>query len=261
MLFQKRKSSEVLPPKQKSGAWNEKDKSMRSSAEGKAIAKEDEVGAIEFLEQPVAFAANPLVPMDHDNHGDTSIDDYNVDASSLNDIAKWSPKFDDDPWKNDLRIWSGKMVMAGYFRFDTTLTAVSGAGAFALRDSLPAEINIIGRIPPIVVWEYIKSVKHSGIGKDLIVLQANEPDDPESKAQYEGLFNNMRAKGRYVVVGRFNPRMIKDFYLLPLSSHDSPPEELLPFEGVGLAPPGARRNVILCVIVRKREEGPMDQAA
>jgi hypothetical protein len=125
-------------------------------------------------QKDMEIAARAQMIEDDDNM-DTAMDDYDgVGSSPRTEVDARSPKSDGDPWKSDLTIWSGEMVMAGYFRFQSTLTAVSGACAFALRDELPEEIEIVGRIPPIVVWEYIKTVRRT-VGKDLIVLKANEP--------------------------------------------------------------------------------------
>jgi len=67
----------------------------------------------------------------------------------------------------------------------------------------------------------------------------------------------MRAKGRYVVVGRLNHRVIKDFYMLPVGGHVDPPDMLLPFDGTGyLAPTGFRRNQILCILVTYQDDAP-----
>jgi len=66
--------------------------------------------------------------------------------------------------------------MAGYYRFESTFSVVSGGeAAFSLRDQLPETIEIVGRIPPPIVWEYLKNVRRIP-GKTFIVLKIDVPN-------------------------------------------------------------------------------------
>lgn len=68
------------------------------------------------------------------------------------------------------------MTMAQLFTFTTTLTAVSNGKAFLLREELQAVIRIIGRIKPIIVFDYLYNLRKSK-ARDVIVLSLDRPGD------------------------------------------------------------------------------------
>lgn len=64
--------------------------------------------------------------------------------------------------------------MGQYFNFPSTLTALSNEKAFCLRKELPPVLQIIGRIPPSIVYNYVSQLR-SARTKDVILLRLDRP--------------------------------------------------------------------------------------
>lgn len=118
--------------------------------------------------------------------------------------------------------------MPQWFRFQSSFKSVSGPVHLLKRD-LPSRLEVVGRIPPKVVYEYLTQIRKTG-GKDIIVFRVPEPPLDDDRRQWDGLFANMVQKQRICVVDNKTLPMIKDFYILPLPAEEAPDESLLPFE-------------------------------
>ena len=72
---------------------------------------------------------------------------------------------------------------------------VSG-NAVDLEEDLPAELDIVGRIKPDTVWEYIGKMKRAS-NKDIIVLKLQAAND-EERMQYIALYSYLSSRQRLV---------------------------------------------------------------
>lgn len=72
---------------------------------------------------------------------------------------------------------------------------VSGS-ASDLEDDLSAELDIVGRINPDTVWDYIGKMKRAS-NKDIVILRLQAAND-EEKMQYIALYSYLSSRNRFV---------------------------------------------------------------
>ncbi|NXN94155.1 DIDO1 protein, partial [Rhinopomastus cyanomelas] len=94
---------------------------------------------------------------------------------------------------------------------------------------LPATCHIGGRIPPKDVWDYVAKLKSLN-SQELCLIRFHPVT--EDDVGYACLYSYFASRDRFGVITNTN-RKIKDLYLIPLSSQDPVPPELLPFAGPG----------------------------
>lgn len=99
-----------------------------------------------------------------------------------------------------------------------------------LSDQLPSKLEIVGRISPDTVWEYIGKMKCSN--SKIISLVRLTAVDVVEKMPYLALYSYLSSRKRLGVV-KSNNKAIKDFYILPLASQTPIPQALLPINGPG----------------------------
>ena len=107
---------------------------------------------------------------------------------------------------------------------------VSGTTDYLTVD-LKKTLNLVGRIPPQVCWEYIAKIRQNPL-KEILVVRLQAQNNDESAA-YTEFFSYLQTRRRFGVVGNAN-KMVKDCYIMPLAKSDPIPEALLPLEGTGL---------------------------
>ncbi|MFH4974587.1 hypothetical protein AB6A40_001296 [Gnathostoma spinigerum] len=147
-------------------------------------------------------------------------------------------------------VWNGILAMGQYFQFSSTLTLLSNQKGFHLREELPSMMRIIGRIQPLVVYDYLLSLRKSE-AKDVIVLRLDRPESMDHNQQFIRCFMDMQRKARYSVLNLEDQPTLKDGYLIALSRGDDAPLVLQPYDGPGI--PTDHPDMILCVIVRHKD--------
>lgn len=95
---------------------------------------------------------------------------------------------------------------------------------------LPSTLEIVGRISPDTVWEYIGKMRRSN-SKMISVLRITATN-MEEKMPYIALYSYLSSRNRLGVIKSTNSA-VKDFYILPLKSHAPVPQSLLPLSGPG----------------------------
>lgn len=95
---------------------------------------------------------------------------------------------------------------------------------------MPSNLDIVGRISPETVWEYIGKMKSSN-SKIISVVRLNAISY-EEKMPYLALYSYLSIRNRLGVVKSTN-KAVKDFYILPLASQKPIPQVLLPLNGPG----------------------------
>lgn len=68
--------------------------------------------------------------------------------------------------------------------------------AIDLEDDLAPELDIVGRINPDTVWEYISKMKRAS-NKDIIILKLQAAND-EERMQYIALYSYLSSRNRFV---------------------------------------------------------------
>ncbi|GAB6018665.1 Death-inducer obliterator 1, variant 2 [Chamberlinius hualienensis] len=154
--------------------------------------------------------------------------------------------YNEDPNSKTPSVWKGFITMQDVAKFVTNAYKVSGPTDF-LNQDIPDTIQVCGRITPSIVWDYLNKVKSSGNKEFLVIRFA--PANEEEKVSYSSFYTYLNSRSRFGVVGN-SSRMIKDFYILPMTAQDPVPSTLLPFDGPGFEEP--RSDMLLGVIIRHR---------
>lgn len=155
-------------------------------------------------------------------------------------------------------LWSGTIKMIDVASFQILLHAVSGDCEGIIKD-LPHILDIVGRISPETVWDYITKIKRSPNKEILILRFACDLDDENSL--YVNLYQYLHSRKRLGVI-KTDSAFIKDFYVFPLSAQSSLPNVLLPILGPGFVEGDANKpDLLLGIVVRikgKRSSLPLD---
>lgn len=142
----------------------------------------------------------------------------------------------------DPAIWSGNITMIDVATFKISAVPFSGDASYIERE-FPTELDIVGRISPDTVWDYLNKVKRS---KEILILRFTPRSDDDDSA-YQTLLTYLDTRKRLGVIKSCSP-IIKDFYLLPLAAHKSLPSVLLPLHGAGFE--SGRPDLLLGIIVK-----------
>uniref|UniRef100_A0A1B6DTH9 TFIIS central domain-containing protein n=2 Tax=Clastoptera arizonana TaxID=38151 RepID=A0A1B6DTH9_9HEMI len=159
-----------------------------------------------------------------------------------------TPPYEEEEETDGSGIWQGTLMMTDVAKFKTTIQEVSG-NCSDLSADLPTTVDCVGRINPDTVWDYISKMKKSGT-KEILVIKF-VADNEEDKMSYLSLYSYLSSRNRMGVVGNAS-KMIKDFYVLPLASHNPVPQVLLPLDGPGFE--DYRPHLLLGIIVRTRRK-------
>lgn len=118
-----------------------------------------------------------------------------------------------------------------------------------LGDELPANLEIVGRISPETVWDYIGKMKCSN-SKTISLLRLTATN-VEERMPYIALYSYLSSRNRLGVVKSTN-KAVKDFYILPLAVQKPIPQALLPINGPGFEE--SRPPLLLGIIVRDKRK-------
>uniref|UniRef100_A0A1B0GHB7 Putative transcription factor datf1 n=1 Tax=Lutzomyia longipalpis TaxID=7200 RepID=A0A1B0GHB7_LUTLO len=149
-------------------------------------------------------------------------------------------------------IWTGSINMVDVATFQISAFSVSGE-CEAIGKELPPALDIVGRISPETVWEYISKIKKSG-NKEILILQFKAETESE-QTKYFALYTYLDSRKRLGVV-KTASTSIKDFYISPLAAHKSLPSVLLPIKGVGFE--DNRPDLLLGILVMIKSGGLQD---
>lgn len=100
-----------------------------------------------------------------------------------------------------------------------------------LSKELSPSLDIVGRISPDTVWEYIGKMRSSN-SKVISLIRLNATNI-EEQMPYLALYSYLSSRNRLGVVKSTN-KSIKDFYILPLAAQKPIPQALLPISGPGM---------------------------
>lgn len=153
-------------------------------------------------------------------------------------------------------LWRGSINMVDVAEISITAHEVSG-DCKGLTQELPPSLDIVGRISPDTVWDYIGNMKSSN-SKVISLLRLNATN-VEEKMPYIALYSYLSSRNRLGVVKVMN-KVVKDFYILPLASHRPIPQALLPLNGPGFEE--SRPHLLLGIVIRhKRKRLSVDPLA
>lgn len=139
-------------------------------------------------------------------------------------------------------LWSGTITMIDIATFQISIHGVSG-DCDSIRNELPAELDVVGRIIPDTVWEYIDKIKKN---KEILLIRLTAATEDDTDAYYE-LYKYLYTKKRLGVIKTIS-RSLKDFYVFPLAAHKSLPSVLQSIDGQGFE--NGRPDLLLGIIVK-----------
>ncbi|KAM3967529.1 protein partner of snf isoform 2-T2 [Aphomia sociella] len=148
-------------------------------------------------------------------------------------------------------VWNGCINMVDVARFYVAAHEVSGNGQ-DLEDDLTTELDIVGRINPDTVWDYIGKMRRAS-NKDIVILKLQAAND-EEKMQYIALYSYLSSRNRLGVVKVSSTTSVKDFYIVPLPANTPLPPVLLPLEGPGLGE--IKTHLLIAIVIRQRKKRP-----
>ncbi|KAF9421447.1 hypothetical protein HW555_002662 [Spodoptera exigua] len=146
-------------------------------------------------------------------------------------------------------VWSGCINMVDVARFYVAAHEVSGSSV-DLEEDLSTELDIVGRINPDTVWDYIAKMKKTST-KDIVILKLQTAND-EEKMQYIALYSYLSSRNRLGVVKASNMLTVKDFYMVPLPANTPLPSVLLPLDGPGIG--DIKTHLLIAIVIRQRKK-------
>ncbi|XP_057670798.1 uncharacterized protein LOC130902588 isoform X2 [Diorhabda carinulata] len=147
-------------------------------------------------------------------------------------------------------IWRGVINMVDVAQISITAHEVSG-DCSGLNNELTTNLDIVGRISPETVWDYIGKMKCS-VSKSISLIRLNATNI-EEKMPYLALYSYLSSRDRLGVVKSLN-KAVKDFYIYPLAPQKPIPQVLLPISGPGFEE--SRPALLLGIIVRDKRKRP-----
>lgn len=140
-------------------------------------------------------------------------------------------------------LWSGSMSMVDVATFKMSLSLLSGSAAMI---EFPKEFDVVGRIGPEIVWDYLEKIR---ITKDIVLLRFSPLSSSDDKNAYSTFINYLDVRNRLGVI-KVPSKVVKDFYIMPLTSHKSLPPILKTSTGYDMG--ADRPDLLLGIIVRNR---------
>ncbi|XP_055853477.1 uncharacterized protein LOC129917135 [Episyrphus balteatus] len=143
-------------------------------------------------------------------------------------------------------MWTGSINMIDVASFQVSLQTVSG-NTYLLSKDLPDELDIVGRISPDTVWDYIGKIKRSP-NKEVVVIRLVPSGESETNA-YTILYKYLDKRKRLGVI-KTTSSNIKDFYIMPLGVGQQMPSVLQPSENFEFYDDVMRPDMLLGIVIR-----------
>jgi len=138
--------------------------------------------------------------------------------------------------------------------FEMVMYPVQG-NCHQLGNLMPSQMDVIGRITRVNVWEYIKKLKKSPT-KEVVIVNIF-PASPSETRKFDLFFEYLDSRQRLGVLG-VDSDQIRDFYIFPLGTGDDLPPALQTSESVPFYEDAQRPNTLLGIIVRCLSKRPAE---
>ncbi|XP_061400775.1 uncharacterized protein LOC133336495 [Musca vetustissima] len=147
---------------------------------------------------------------------------------------------------NNTILWSGNINMVDVTSFHLCLQALSGT-CHNISKLLAKELDVVGRIGPETVWDYISKIKKSP-NKEIVLLRLLPAKETETAA-YKLLYEYLEIRNRLGVIKSIS-QYIKDFYIYPLAAGKLMPAVLRFNECSEFYDDPCRPDMLIGIIVR-----------
>lgn len=145
--------------------------------------------------------------------------------------------------KESKSLWTGVLAMSEISEFVISAHTISGDDD-CLAKELPSRFDIVGRIIPNMVWDYISKIKKTP-NKEIVIIRM----DSKQTSHYSTLYAYLDSRDRLGVVDT-KSAYIKDFYIIPLANAKDIPSVLIPANDKNFLTELERPNILLGVIVK-----------
>ncbi|XP_005188356.2 uncharacterized protein LOC101895968 [Musca domestica] len=156
-----------------------------------------------------------------------------------------SPSGDSSRYNHTI-LWSGNINMVDVTSFHLCLQPLSGT-CNNISKLLAKELDVVGRIGPETVWDYISKIKKSP-NKEIVLLKLLPASETETSA-YKLLYEYLEIRNRLGVIKSVS-QYIKDFYIYPLAAGKLMPSVLRCSESVEFQDDPYRPDILIGIIVR-----------
>lgn len=150
------------------------------------------------------------------------------------------------PMKKMPSFWSGSINMVEVAHFQLVAQTLSGE-VDDMRKDIPHLLDIVGRINPDTVWDYLGKIRKSP-NKEIVLIRF-APKSTAEEPTYETLFSYLDQRKRLGVI-KTTSIHIKDFYILPLARSRQLPSVLLPMSAPGFYEGDAKPNLLIGIVVK-----------
>ncbi|KAI9580842.1 hypothetical protein GQX74_013390 [Glossina fuscipes] len=157
-----------------------------------------------------------------------------------------SPNFQGNIMRYNTNLWSGNLNMIDVASFQIILQPILG-NCTNLSKIMPNELDVVGRISPDTVWDYISKIKKSP-NKEIIIIRLIPANESETSA-YTILYQYLENRNRLGVI-KTTSSQLKDFYIYPLGAGKYMPSVLRPVEHVEFYEDPCRPDILVGVIIR-----------
>jgi len=184
-------------------------------------------------------------------------DDPDVDRLLQDDDDSYEPH---GYTSDETVVWRGKVVHTGEGEPLVNARFVAGrdmASTAAWRDVLPPKLSVDGRLAIQKAEEYLCGLQWSQ-NSDVSVLVLTAVDD---MAAFNSVFEYFHSRGRYAVVNKDKPALIKDLYIIPVEKGAPLPDHINMLEHNMLKTPAEERMLLATFVVARALGMPQTDSA
>ncbi|KAK1814279.1 lysyl-tRNA synthetase [Friedmanniomyces endolithicus] len=184
-------------------------------------------------------------------------DDPDVDRLLQDDDDSYEPH---GYTSDETVVWRGKVVHTGEGEPLVNARFVAGrdmASSAAWRDVLPPKLSVDGRLAIQKAEEYLCGLQWSQ-NSDVSVLVLTAVDD---MVAFNSVFEYFHSRGRYAVVNKDKPALIKDLYIIPVEKGNPLPDHINMLEHNMLKTPAEERMLLATFVVARALGMPQTDSA
>lgn len=156
---------------------------------------------------------------------------------------------------DDSIVWRGKLVHSGEGEPMVNARFVAGRDltpTVAWRELLPEKMSIDGRLQVGKAEEYLCGLQWSQTS-DVSVIALTPYDDAEA---FKAVFEYFQSRGRYAVVNKDKPGMVRDLYIIPVEVGGNLPEHIEKLEHCTIKLPVEERLLLATFVVQRAQGTP-----
>ncbi|TKA52205.1 hypothetical protein B0A55_13193, partial [Friedmanniomyces simplex] len=187
------------------------------------------------------------MPVQEPAHTEGAKDDPDVDRLLADDDYTYEPQ---GYTEDETVVWRGRLMHTGEGEPLVNARFVAGrdmASTASWRDVLPSKLLVDGRLAVNKAEEYLCGLQWSQ-NSDVSVLALTAVDDMEA---FNRVFEYFSSRGRYAVINKDKPGMVKDLYIIPVEKGGQLPAHINKMEHNTLKPLVEERMLLATFVVAR----------